>query len=46
MHHDAARRCEVFRVPTAHPADTSGVLALIVSGAVLAQRHPSDLRQN
>ena len=36
MHHDTARRCEVFRVPTAHPADTSGVLALIASGAVLA----------
>ena len=30
------RRCEVFRVPTAHPADTSGVLALIASGAVRA----------
>lgn len=36
MHHDTARRCEVFRVPTAHPADTSGVLALIASCAVRA----------
>jgi len=31
------RRCQVFRIPTAHPADTSGVLALIASGAVAAQ---------
>jgi cyanuric acid amidohydrolase len=30
------RRCEVFRLPTAHPADTSGVLALLSSGAVRA----------
>jgi cyanuric acid amidohydrolase len=32
----AVRRCEVFRVSTAHPADISGVLALITSGAVAA----------
>jgi len=36
MSRDTARRCKVFRVPTAHPADTNGVLALIASGAVLA----------
>jgi cyanuric acid amidohydrolase len=30
------RRCTVFRVPTADPADTSGVLALITSGVVRA----------
>jgi cyanuric acid amidohydrolase len=29
-----ARRCRVFRVPTAHPADTAGLLALIRDGAV------------
>jgi cyanuric acid amidohydrolase len=37
MSGDTVRRCEVFRVPTAHPADASGVLALIESGAVLAK---------
>jgi cyanuric acid amidohydrolase len=37
MSGDTVRRCEVFRVPTAHPADASGVLALIASGAVLAK---------
>ena len=31
------RRCQVFRVPTAHPADTRGLLSLIEAGAVLAQ---------
>jgi cyanuric acid amidohydrolase len=36
MSRDTVRRCQVFRLPTAHPADTSGVLALIASGAVLA----------
>ena len=36
MDHDAPRRCAVFRIPTAHPADTSGVLALIESGALAA----------
>jgi cyanuric acid amidohydrolase len=36
MSDDTARRCHVFRLPTAHPADTSGVLALIASGAILA----------
>jgi cyanuric acid amidohydrolase len=30
------RRCRVFRVPTAHPADVSGLLHLIESGAVVA----------
>jgi cyanuric acid amidohydrolase len=37
MSRDSVRRCEVFRVPTAHPADTSGVLALLESGRVLAK---------
>lgn len=36
MDYDAVRRCAVFRLPTAHPADTSGLLALIDSGAVAA----------
>ena len=36
MRGDRMRRCEVFRLPTAHPADTSGVLALIATGAVRA----------
>ncbi|MEA2738673.1 MAG: cyanuric acid amidohydrolase [Acetobacteraceae bacterium] len=36
MSGDIPRRCEVFRLPTAHPADTSGVLALIASGAIRA----------
>ncbi len=31
------RRCQVFRVPTAHPADISGLLSLIEAGAVLVQ---------
>jgi cyanuric acid amidohydrolase len=38
-HRDKAwpvRRCRVFRVPTAHPADVSGLLHLIKSGAVAA----------
>jgi cyanuric acid amidohydrolase len=30
------RRCLVFRVPTAHPADITGVLNLIATGAVAA----------
>lgn len=30
------RRCEVFRVAAAHPADVSGVMALIASGTVRA----------
>jgi cyanuric acid amidohydrolase len=34
------RRCEVFRVAAAHPADVSGVMALIASGTVRA----SDIR--
>ena len=33
---DILRRCEVFRLPTAHPADTRGVQALIASGRVAA----------
>src|ERR1700753_2555975 len=37
MHHDAIRSCAVFRIPPAPPADPSGVLALIASGAVRAQ---------
>jgi cyanuric acid amidohydrolase len=37
MSGDTTRRCEVFRLPTAHPGDTSGVLALIASGRVLAR---------
>jgi cyanuric acid amidohydrolase len=36
MSGDIVRRCAVFRVPTAHPADTSGVLALIASGTIEA----------
>jgi cyanuric acid amidohydrolase len=36
MSGDVLRRCAVFRVPTAHPADTSGVLALIASGTIKA----------
>jgi cyanuric acid amidohydrolase len=31
-----SRRCLVFRVPTAHPADITGVLDLIATGAVAA----------
>src|ERR1700691_3629840 len=34
------RRCAVFRVPTDHPADVSGLLRLIDSGAVA----PLDIR--
>jgi cyanuric acid amidohydrolase len=30
------RQCQVFRVPTAHPADVSGVLGLIAAGTVAA----------
>lgn len=30
------RRCDVFRVPAAHPADVSGVLALIEAGTLPA----------
>ncbi len=37
MNRDSVRRCDVFRTPTAHPADTDGVLALIASGAVAAK---------
>ncbi len=37
MNRATIRRCEVFRLPTAHPADTSGVLALLASGAVRAK---------
>jgi cyanuric acid amidohydrolase len=33
---NAVRRCEVFRLPAAHPADVSGVMELIASGRVLA----------
>ena len=36
MSRDTVRRCEVFRVATAHPADMSGVLGLIDCGAVRA----------
>ncbi len=36
MSADATRRCEVFRLPAAHPADVSGLLGLITSGAVRA----------
>ena len=36
MAHDTTRRCAVFRIATAHPADTSGLLALIATGAVRA----------
>ena len=37
MNDDPLRRCDVFRLPTAHPADVSGLLRLIASGAVRAQ---------
>ena len=33
---DAVRRCEVYRVPAAHPADISGIMALIAAGTVRA----------
>ena len=36
----ATRRCHVFRLPAAHPADVSGVMALIASGTI----QPSDIR--
>ena len=36
----AARRCQVFRLPAAHPADTSGLTALIAAGTV----RPADIR--
>ena len=32
----APRRCRVFRLPTAHPADVSGVIALITAGTIRA----------
>ncbi len=32
----APRRCRVFRVPTAHPADISGVMSLIATGSIAA----------
>jgi cyanuric acid amidohydrolase len=34
---DVVRRCEVFRISAAHPADVSGVMALIASGTVPAR---------
>src|SRR5271168_5125773 len=37
---DAVRRCEVFRLPAAHPADVSGLMALIASGTI----RPAELR--
>jgi cyanuric acid amidohydrolase len=37
---DAIRRCEVFRVPAAHPADVSGLMVLIASGTV----QPANIR--
>lgn len=36
MNVETIRRCQVFRLPTAHPADTSRLLALLESGLVLA----------
>jgi cyanuric acid amidohydrolase len=30
------RRCQVFRLPAEHPADVSGVMALIAAGTILA----------
>jgi cyanuric acid amidohydrolase len=36
MSRDPVQRCDVFRLPTMHPADTAGVVALIASGAVRA----------
>jgi cyanuric acid amidohydrolase len=36
MRSDTVRRCQVYRLPTAHPADTSGVLGLIASGTIVA----------
>jgi cyanuric acid amidohydrolase len=37
MSRDTVRQCEVFRLATAHPADTSAILALIESGALPAK---------
>jgi cyanuric acid amidohydrolase len=37
MGQDRVRRCDVFRLATTHPADTSGVLGLIASSAILAK---------
>jgi cyanuric acid amidohydrolase len=37
---DAVRRCEVFRLPAAHPADVGGVMELIASGRI----RPGDIR--
>ena len=37
MRHTTMAACEVFRLATTHPADVSGVLALIASGRVRAQ---------
>ena len=36
MTNDAPRRCDVFRLPTAHPADTSKLSALIAAGTIRA----------
>lgn len=36
----AVRRCEVFRLPAAHPADVGGVMELIASGRI----RPGDIR--
>jgi cyanuric acid amidohydrolase len=35
MPRDIVRPCRVFRLPAAHPADVSGVMNLIGSGAIL-----------
>jgi cyanuric acid amidohydrolase len=37
MGHDIARRCQVFRLPTAHPADTSGLVELVTAGVISAR---------
>jgi cyanuric acid amidohydrolase len=36
MSHDTLRRCQVFRLPTEHPADTADLLALINAGTIAA----------
>jgi cyanuric acid amidohydrolase len=36
MNHAIPRRCQVFRIPTAHPADIAGLRALIAGGSVAA----------
>ena len=36
MNSSSRRRCSVFRIPTAHPADTGGLAARLDSGAVAA----------